>query len=54
MVELQFSKAKDVKEKKLSYGRWVELVAGFAAIKALGVDPLVVGAYTGPSPLDPS
>lgn len=47
MVELQFSKIKDVKEKRLSYARFLELIANLSAIKFLGVDPTLVGSYTG-------
>ena len=47
MVELQFSKVKDVKEKRLSYARFIELIATLAAIKFLNIDPTVIGSYTG-------
>ena len=47
MIELQFSKVKGQGDKKLSYTRFIDLMATFAAIKFLNIDPLLLGSYSG-------
>lgn len=47
VVDLQFSKIKARNEKKINYGRFLELVANLGAIKFLNTDPTFIGTYTG-------
>ena len=47
IVDLQFSKIKARNEKKINYGRFLELVANLGAIKFLNIDPTFIGSYTG-------